>query len=335
VKEQMSRKRPRVLIEDWLPVAAIGAESQRERGASSALPPLYFLHVWWARRPLTASRAAILASVLPAYSDNWPKDLKAKFPTEKGYHNWFFRFIGIHGDPVAGRKLIRYAKDKGIKLPGNPYGYSRAFTNDPEENDLQLMQRLLEITWGNGNLSVLDPMAGGGSIPFEALRYGFTTYANELNPVASVILKATLDYPARFGEKLLEEIRKYGKRMSETIEERLAPYFPRQKGESIFAYIWARTVACPSTGKPVPLSPNWWLQKGSKQVAVTLLAESGWKTCRFEIIQEKNATKSNPDNGTISRGTAVSPWTGDTIDGDYIKAEAQAGRMGNSFMPWE
>jgi hypothetical protein len=52
---------PPLLIESWLPIAAVGAESQRERGASSALPPLYFLHVWWARRPLITSRAAILA----------------------------------------------------------------------------------------------------------------------------------------------------------------------------------------------------------------------------------------------------------------------------------
>ncbi|PKO21517.1 MAG: hypothetical protein CVU38_14395, partial [Chloroflexi bacterium HGW-Chloroflexi-1] len=59
---------PPLLIEAWLPIAAVGAESQRERGASSALPPLYFLHVWWARRPLIASRAAILAGVLPAWS---------------------------------------------------------------------------------------------------------------------------------------------------------------------------------------------------------------------------------------------------------------------------
>ena len=103
----MSKERPRVLIEDWLPVAAIGAESQRERCASSALPPLYFLHVWWARRPLTASRAAILASVLPSYSNKWPKDLNTKFPTEKDYHNWFLRFIGILCDPVKGRMLIR------------------------------------------------------------------------------------------------------------------------------------------------------------------------------------------------------------------------------------
>ncbi len=60
--------RPRTLIEDWLPIETVGCESMRERGASSALPPLYFLHVWWARRPLLASRAALLASVLPAWS---------------------------------------------------------------------------------------------------------------------------------------------------------------------------------------------------------------------------------------------------------------------------
>jgi putative DNA methylase len=55
-------------------------------------------------------------------------------------------------------------------------------------------------------LTVLDSFAGGGSIPFEALRYGFNTIANELNPVAATILKGTLDYPARFGPELAEDI---------------------------------------------------------------------------------------------------------------------------------
>ena len=327
----MNKERPRVLIEDWLPVAAIGAESQRERGASSALPPLYFLHVWWARRPLTASRAAVLASVLPAYSDDWPQELKKKFPTEKDYHNWFLRFIGIQGDPAAGRSLIRYAREKGIKLPGNPYGYKRAFTNNPGQSDLKLMHRLLNRTWGKENLSVLDPMAGGGSIPFEALRFGFSTYANELNPVASVILKATLEYPAKFGVKLIDEIKKWANHINDRASKRLLPFFPMKKGEKVRRYIWARTITCPTSGKSVPLSPNWWLQKGTDPVAVKLLTDPEWKICRFEIVHGKSAIKSNPDNGTISRGTAVSPWTGDTIDGDYIKAEAQAGRMGQQL----
>lgn len=326
----MTRKRPRVLIEDWLPIEELGIESKRENSTGQH-PPLNRLHVWWARRPLAASRAAILASVLPAYSDNWPKDLRSKFPTEKDYHNWFIRFIGILGDPVAGRKLIRYAREKGIKLPGNPYGYKRAFTNNPQEADLQHMQKLLEVTWGDANLIALDPMAGGGSLPFEALRFGFTTYANELNPVASVILKATLEYPAKFGIELTEQISKWGNRIDDIASKQLLAFFPMKKGERVRRYIWARTIACPGTGKPVPLSPNWWLQKGSDPIAVRLLAEANYRSCRFEIVHGREAIQSNPDQGTISRGTAISPWTGETIHGDYIKAEAQAGRMGEQL----
>src|ERR1700682_2358026 len=103
----------KLLIEQWLPIAPIGAECMRERGASSALPPLYFLHVWWARRPLTVSRAAILASLLPAYPDDGDsaklaKVLRKKFPTFDAYKAWFLKLIGIHGDPVAGRKLLQW-----------------------------------------------------------------------------------------------------------------------------------------------------------------------------------------------------------------------------------
>src|SRR5919198_6508863 len=58
------------LIERGFPCHQVGAETQRERGASSALPPVYFLHVWWARRPLTPSRAAIVASLADADTDS-------------------------------------------------------------------------------------------------------------------------------------------------------------------------------------------------------------------------------------------------------------------------
>ena len=65
------------LIEGNFPCQQVGAETKRERGASSALPPLYFLHVWWARRPLTPSRAAVLGSILPVdvQPDMFLKDL--------------------------------------------------------------------------------------------------------------------------------------------------------------------------------------------------------------------------------------------------------------------
>lgn len=93
------------LIEAGFPCHQVGAETQRERGASSALPPLYYLHVWWARRPLTPSRAAILGSLLPAGSDP----------------DWFLRQLGIekvqalvNGEPwtLTGQILGRITADE-------------------------------------------------------------------------------------------------------------------------------------------------------------------------------------------------------------------------------
>src|SRR3954468_7763378 len=92
----------RRLIERWLPIAALGAESVRERRSMTALPPTYYLHVWWARRPLVASRAAILASQLPADAD----------------HAKFLHMLGIHGDPVESRLRIAEARRKGERFEG-------------------------------------------------------------------------------------------------------------------------------------------------------------------------------------------------------------------------
>lgn len=353
--------RPRVLIEQWLPIDQIGAECMRERGASSALPPLYFLHVWWARRPLTVSRAAILSSLLPAYPTGddesireWPQKFLTRFPTFEAYKQWFLKLIGIQGNPAASRKIIDWAKTQGIKLtptiiaklpkewkeglPNDmrisiPYGYPRAFTYNPSEHQLETLYDLLEWTWGTREITFCDPMSGGGSIPFEALRFGLTVHANELNPVASVILKATLDYPARFGPSLSDDIRIYGKIWCDKVRERLERFYTLASDrENTFAYIWARTVNCPSTGKSVPLSPNWWLRKGTDPIAAKMIPDEILGRCRFEIVNGKTAcAKANPDHGTIKRGTAISPWSGEAIDSDYIKAEAQAGRMGQQL----
>lgn len=318
--------RPRLLIESWLPFEAIGAECKRENSTGQHPPPNR-LHVWWARRPLIASRAAVLAGALPAWSADWPEPLRSQFPDQQTYHQWFNQLIGISGDPVQARKLIDWARQQEISIP-NPYIGPRAFTVNPSSDDLKTMMELLEITWGKQEISVLDPFAGGGSIPFEALRYGFITIANDLNPVAAVILKATLEYPARFGPSLAEDIRKWGKRWYELVRPKLEPFFtPLPPGAEGAAYLWARTVACPTTGKPVPLSPNWWLSK-EPPVAVKMSAEPWMDQPRFEIVTGAAALAAKPAEGTISRGVARSPWTGQTVDGDYIKAEAQAGRMG-------
>jgi putative DNA methylase len=158
------------LIEEWLPIEKIGAESLRDASAAKK-PPLNRLHVWWARRPLTVSRAAILGSLLPAWSENWPDPLQERFPTRESYHDWFLKLIGIFGDPAAARRLLTAAREKKVAVP-NPYGYPRAFTYNPTPEQVETVQLLLMETWGTVDPVVMDCFAGGGSIPFEALRTG-------------------------------------------------------------------------------------------------------------------------------------------------------------------
>jgi len=181
---------------------------------------------------------------------------------------------------------------------------------------------------------VADPFAGGGSIPFESLRYGFRTTANELNPVASVILRGTLDYPARFGITLGADIARYGGRLAERVRSRLEPFFPIQEGDAVHAHLWVRTAKCPYTGRWIPFSPNWWLSKPKGKPEHTWVsarptfdAKSG--KVRFQIHQGgSSASGFDPARGTIKGGEGVSPWAdGQSVDGDYLKREAREGGL--------
>jgi len=88
---------------------------------------------------------------------------------------------GIHGDPVQGRKLVDWAKMKGIQLDFQPYGGApRAFTVNPEPDDLKTMADLLEYTWGSRNLTVLDPFPA--AVPFPLSRCAM---ASPLLPMTS------------------------------------------------------------------------------------------------------------------------------------------------------
>ena len=134
------------LIERWLPIAEIGIESMRERTPMTPFPAPNRLHVWWARRPLVASRAAVLASLLPLDADR-----KA-----------FLHAIGIHGDPVAAKARIAAATRNGERLGADAYGYGRAFKHPPDEEVRDWLASKHE------GATVLDPTAGGGSIALEA-----------------------------------------------------------------------------------------------------------------------------------------------------------------------
>src|SRR3954468_13184988 len=142
------------LIERWLPIAEIGIESLRERTPMTPFPAPNRLHVWWARRPLVASRAAVLASLLPSGVSQ----------------SAFLRALGIHGDPLSAKKRIAVADRKGERLGKDAYGYPRAFGYQATSGDLQALEAPFTAT-------ILDPTAGGGAIPFESMRLGFKVFA--------------------------------------------------------------------------------------------------------------------------------------------------------------
>lgn len=335
----------RPLIEQWLPAAAIGAESLRD-GSAAKKPPVNRLHVWWARRPLTASRAAVVASLLPA----WPSqsdaereartarvlaELELEFPGgEIEYRSWYLKTLGILGDPVAGRAAIAAANAAGTRLEGNGYGYPRAFTASPSEATVARIHRLASLRADVGQqVCVLDPFAGGGSIPFEAARYGCDTIANELNPVATAILQATVALPAEFGPEFANIIKTYGERWEERVRKRLEQYFPRQEGETIVAYIWAHTVPCPTTGRPTPLAPDFWLARGNagRDVAVALKVDRAAGTYSLAIVDGPEA-KQWGNRSTYKQGGAESIWTGETFSADYIQRMSQQGYMGQMLL---
>lgn len=329
------------LIDQWFPAQQVGAESLRERGSANAMPPVNVVHVWWARRPLSASRAAVLGSILPA----WPKGgtdeqsqrvltgLEAQFASESEYHQWFLQVVGIPKgcDPVRARAEIALANSEGRRLKGNGYGYERAFTRAPLPEEIDTIRRLNALRTGGEPTEapvVLDSFAGGGSIPFEAMRLGCDAIANELNPVASAILEGTVGVVHDFGPNLSDDVNAWGSRWAGAVAERLTEFFPTTPNASIASYVWAYAVPCPTTGRPTPLLPNAWLVKNgpaSKFAAINLQADPATGQLRIKIV-EGDAAADYGDRVTYKGGVGESLWApGTTFSGEYIQEQSRAG----------
>ena len=231
---------------------------------------------WWLR-------AAVLASLLPADAD----------------HAAFIHALGIHGDPLAARRRIAAADRKGERLGKDAYGYPRAFSYLPTPDDLKALKAPESAT-------VLDPTAGGGAIPFEAMRLGYKAYANDLNPVAATILRATVDLPHRLGKALLDEYEAIGIEFRSRLRNNFRDAFPDEpvKDTRPDCYLWARTISCPYCSGTIPLSPNWRLDGEGLGIRVVPnlaggVGETG-RVCSFEVVK----TVADQSSGTISGGCA-------------------------------
>jgi len=308
--------RPRLLIEEWLPAAAVGVECMREEGALSAKPPTKYIHIWWARRPLTASRAAVLGSLLPV---NFPRDI-------------FERLLGFDrpGDELVAMRRIM---DSGVRLGG--FGCRRAFKTPVSSIYYDQLEKAVQEMWGS-DIVVFDPMAGGGSIPLEASRLGFHTLANEYNPVACSLLEATLDYTSRYDERLVEKTRYWASYWRGRFIDRVGHFFPKSVLGGFArpdGYIFTRVVPCPDTGHMTPLVPDWHLYKPKNSNRTWIVAEpivnherGTWQVSIREVGRGAGQLHQSP-KPTYSNGKGVSLFTGRPISTDYIKAMAQQGRI--------
>ena len=294
--------RPAVFIEKIMPVKLLNEQVYFEHGGN----PFKGLHRWYSRKPLSFSRASVLASILPADID---------------------------------------IKEFELLLGLNPGVETRLYKTPPTSTIIKKVQDYCEQTWGTRTPTILDAFAGGGSIPFEAARYGLNVLASDLNPVAVVTMKAAMEYPLKFGPDLQEEIDKWVKWVGDEAEKRLAEFFPSLPGETVQNYLWAHTVICPNCQSVVPLSPNWWLYKRPekqylhKWCAVKPIPNPEQKRVDFELIKGKKgkATTIITDTGeeydpdtttTISRGVGKCLNCGNVIENNVIMQAARNKSIG-------
>ena len=208
---------------------------------------------------------------------------------------------------------------------------------------------IIQKRWLRDNFVMPDPLvlditAGGGSIPFETGRLGLRSHANELNPVAFLILRASCQWPQQFGYKLLTCYESIGQRFKKRVNELLEDVYPEEfqpisddaqtekfgtarAHRYVWAYLWARAVPCPSCQGQIPLSPNWRLD--AQGTGIKLLPDETTGRCAFAIVN--SLTEQSP--GTVRRGIATCPfpYCGATTEKNYLSQEAQAGRMGHQL----
>jgi len=201
---------------------------------------------------------------------------------------------------------------------------------------------------------VLDPFGGGGSIPLEALRLGCETYTGDLNPVAVLIQKATLEYPQKYGKPvtrntgnamldksevnpLLQDVKKWADWVLEEAKKDIGRFFPNDPDGSVpVGYIWARTIPCqnPSCRAEIPLMRQYWLaNKSRRKIALYPYIEDG--KAGFKIVgtgYEKMPDDFDPDKGTVSRAVAVCPVCGSAVEAKTTRRLFQEGKSGERMV---
>lgn len=329
--EQSAPKRK--LIEVALPLEAINRESAREKSIRHGHPST--LHLWWARRPLAAARAVLFAQLVDDPSSN-PEE----FPTEEFQRKERDRLHKIIERLVVWENI----RDRGLLREAHA--------------------EILKSTNGNPP-PILDPFAGGGTIPLEAQRLGLEANGSDLNPVAVLINKALIEIPPKFrdrapvypglaasqirawtgSEGLAADIRSYGEWMRQRAEERIGKLYPKAtlsdgSKATVIAWIWTRTVICPSPacGIEMPLVRSWWLEKKKNRkvfIVPSVVADASHPSgnrVEFDVDTNPARAPKRVDQGSVGRTGAICISCEAGVPLAYIREQGRAKKLGSRLM---
>lgn len=379
------------LIEVALPIREISAESVRDKNIHHA--HISHLHIWWARRPLPASRAVVFASLVPDPDDphcpadfrvaverrlktNLPKELKQYRRGRNLYRDEdpYRPYEGIQ-DTLRNRLLMFIAKwspeslefDAGNrekpappKLLLDDRSLVKWETSDPKNIQgrevLCIARELVRVAHAGRVPTVLDPFAGGGAIPLEAGRLGCRAIANDYNPVAHLVLRATCEFPQKYGKPgkrmftreefgkkverdekvqnvLVHDFEKWANWVLERVRKKIQHLYPAGKdGRSVLAYLWARTIPCsnPSCQAQIPLLRSLIVRSKAPKVALTLDVDQERKTVSFGLA--KGQAIKTTQGTKRARGPATCPFCHQPNSEAEIRTAAKAGLMGEQMV---
>jgi putative DNA methylase len=355
---------PKRLIEVDLPIKRISAHARREKSIRHG--HISTMHIWWARRPLAACRAVICAALWPDPADplcpesfretaqklmqEWANNHKELLGEES-----FARFVALQRSPseLEDNEKLRAALLDFIADFAN---WDNSTVREYLDTSRALTQAAHEALGGAPGTRplVVDPFAGGGAIPLEALRVGADAFASDLNPVAVLLNKVLIEYIPKYGQRLADEVRKWGEWINREAEKELGEYYPEETdGNRSVAFIWARTILSEAPGQDaipveVPLFRSMWLSsKPKRRVAFRWVRDSKGRvktetsTVNYpkgnerrvrrpllEIFEPKSPAE--VEDGTSKGGAATCPVTGYTTSVEGVREQLKARKGGAS-----
>jgi putative DNA methylase len=367
----MTQPYPRRLIEVDLPIKRISAHSRREKSIRHG--HISTLHIWWARRPLAACRAVICAALWPDPVDPLcPQDFRdkaSKLITDFAHAAVSNKAIGESCDHETWIKWQSLARNGGldgrVQAHWNVLRFALLdFIADFANWDNSTLQEYLDTSRAltlaahealggapGSRPLVLDPFAGGGSIPLEAMRVGADAFASDLNPIPVLLNKVILEYIPRYGRHLAEEVRKWGSWIKQEATEQLTHLYPKDPdGATTVAYLWARTVLSEAPSGDdlpvqVPLLRSLWLSKrkdnlralrwvrdenGLVKTEVSEIELGGKKQKVRQPVLEIFSPKTlvEVETGSARGGAAICPVSGFTTSAARVKEQLKKQRGG-------